>query len=44
MSECHNKTSTKMQQGNQKTSTTYKQNIKHTHKKQYMMHYDDSFY
>jgi hypothetical protein len=34
-----------MQQGNQKALTTYKQNTKRTHKKQYMMHYDEgSFY
>jgi hypothetical protein len=34
-----------MQQGNQKASTTYKQNTKRTHKKQYTPHYDeDSFY
>jgi hypothetical protein len=34
-----------MKQGNQKTSTTYKQNTKRTHKKQYTTHYDeDRFY
>jgi hypothetical protein len=43
--EYHNKTFTKMQQGNQKASTTYKKNTKRTHKKQYTTHYDeDTFY
>jgi hypothetical protein len=43
--EYHNKTSTKMQQGNQKASTTYKKNTKRIHKKQYTTRYDEnSFY
>jgi hypothetical protein len=45
MLECHNKTSTKMQQGSQKASTMYKKNTKRTYKKQYTTHYDEaSFY
>jgi hypothetical protein len=34
-----------MQHGNQEASTTYKQNTKRTHKKQYNTQYnEDSFY